>query len=81
MKEFASQSIEHRTEKRLNVLTVCPSWEEGTLKKSKTAQNAYRSTVVRNIVTRSETEITKQSERRSQLAAKGDFEQTGASVA
>lgn len=29
VKEFASRSIEHRTEKRLNAFTVCPSWEEG----------------------------------------------------
>jgi len=29
VKEFASRSIEHRAEKRLNALTVCPSWEEG----------------------------------------------------
>lgn len=29
VKEFASRSIEHRAEKRLNAFTVCPSWEEG----------------------------------------------------
>jgi hypothetical protein len=28
-KEFASRSIEHRAEKRLNALTMRPSWEEG----------------------------------------------------
>jgi len=29
VKEFASRSIEHHAEKRLNAFTVCPSWEEG----------------------------------------------------
>lgn len=58
VKEFASRSIEHRAEKRLNAFTVRPSWEEGRegpTKKRRAAQNAYRSDPVRNVVTRSDT--------------------------
>lgn len=58
VKEFASRSIEHRAEKRLNAFTVRPSREEGRegpTKKCRAAQNAYRSNAVRNVVTRSDT--------------------------
>lgn len=41
-KEFASRSIEHRAEKRLNALMVRPSWEEGYAVLEETLDRAKR---------------------------------------